>query len=983
MQHLGCHRHLRRRGTCIIDANQAGNASYQAATQVQQSFAVVGTQSVTFTSTPPNPAVVEGTYTPTATGGASGNPVTFSVDPSANGSCSISGATVTLVAIGTCVIDANQAGNANYQAATQVQQSFAIATTSSGDPWPDTPAATGAAMCGSSTLQSPYSYAGAVGGPYTRTQWASMISGGDSLPPLTPYPWVTSAAIINSSNWGALLGYSATKADTLYYIEPGNQGAQGLGPFTGDVFIGGYDSASGEATMTGNNDAIQYGAIDTNPNFQNPTYFSTTLSSAASVGNTTITTVGNPLQWTGISFPDGTIYRVTAVSGSGPYTLTLDHPIETAESSGATATNESAGNVHVEYLTMENYYGSAIDVQDFRAPSWVVEYDTLTGNTNAPGGNPSGTGFYGAGTVTHNCISANGEQGVNMFGTGDVVTYNEFTGNSTHIDNGCGCDSALHGWLTTNLTASNNYFYADVGADAIWLDTGNTGYLVSYNYVAMEPSGIMAVEISYNGRITDNNFVDNGWSNQRVQYPGLFINNSGGADIAGSNYNDSISVDHNNFSDDWKGVEEYGENDRSCIHSGSVLNYPTPGTSYCTNFDPASFNAQTYGSSSVGYSNVFATGSSGSSTIKTTNEFAAGDQVGFAIPAQVTYGGSTISNLQTAFTGSQNLAMPSVTGFTIPGGFSSLQVEVETSGGYAILSYTGTSTSPNELTGVSFVRGATGTLSSSEHITAVPPYKVTAVSGVSDGRYGVSFTGVYTETITPALTTTETAGTPVSSAGTCLLYDVAGATPTTPTPSSLGFGTSTISYYDGCKWNTRNVSVTGNTFNFTPGDISGASNPPWVGQTGWPSSSGTAVAFTFTPSDCNVTGSWLDYVDAPPTGNSFGCGVNEDYYQTNPGSGGAAPGPYAVAGKAAIGPANAQMSVSSFTAPLNDLNLGSGDAPGNNAWSGDTYTSDISFWTYLQVNGLTSPYHCGSVIDGFQPVCIVNPSQWSSIWQQG
>jgi len=118
-------------GTCVIDANQAGNASYEAATQVQQSFAVLGTQSITFTSTPPKPALVGGTYTVTATGGASGNPVTFSIDPSAKGSCSISGATVTFVAVGTCVIDANQAGNASYEAATQVQQSFAVLGTQS------------------------------------------------------------------------------------------------------------------------------------------------------------------------------------------------------------------------------------------------------------------------------------------------------------------------------------------------------------------------------------------------------------------------------------------------------------------------------------------------------------------------------------------------------------------------------------------------------------------------------------------------------------------------------------------------------------------------------------------------------------------------------------------------------------------------------------------------------------------------------------
>jgi hypothetical protein len=115
-------------GTCVIDANQAGNANYSPAPQVQQSFAVgQGSQTITFTSTAPAAASVGGpTYNVTATGGASGNPVTFTIDATATSVCSIAGSTVSFIAAGTCVIDANQAGNANYTAAPQVQQSFAV-----------------------------------------------------------------------------------------------------------------------------------------------------------------------------------------------------------------------------------------------------------------------------------------------------------------------------------------------------------------------------------------------------------------------------------------------------------------------------------------------------------------------------------------------------------------------------------------------------------------------------------------------------------------------------------------------------------------------------------------------------------------------------------------------------------------------------------------------------------------------------------------
>ena len=66
----------------------------------------------------------------TATGGASGNPVVFSVDASSGaGVCSVSGTNgsmVSYLAAGTCVIDANQAAGNGYAAAPQVQQAITV-----------------------------------------------------------------------------------------------------------------------------------------------------------------------------------------------------------------------------------------------------------------------------------------------------------------------------------------------------------------------------------------------------------------------------------------------------------------------------------------------------------------------------------------------------------------------------------------------------------------------------------------------------------------------------------------------------------------------------------------------------------------------------------------------------------------------------------------------------------------------------------------
>ena len=88
-------------------------------------------QSISFTSSPPVNTVVGGSYTVSAAGGGSGNPVTFSIDGSGTaGACTIAGTVVRFTGLGTCLVDANQAGNAGYLAAPQVQQSFAVLYTS-------------------------------------------------------------------------------------------------------------------------------------------------------------------------------------------------------------------------------------------------------------------------------------------------------------------------------------------------------------------------------------------------------------------------------------------------------------------------------------------------------------------------------------------------------------------------------------------------------------------------------------------------------------------------------------------------------------------------------------------------------------------------------------------------------------------------------------------------------------------------------------
>jgi len=107
-------------GTCSIWAVQDGNATYRAALPAMFDFTITqATQTIRFTPVSPQTDGVA-PITLTATGGGSGNPVTFS---RVSGPGSLSGANnsvLTVTCAGTIVIAANQAGNANYLAAAQV-----------------------------------------------------------------------------------------------------------------------------------------------------------------------------------------------------------------------------------------------------------------------------------------------------------------------------------------------------------------------------------------------------------------------------------------------------------------------------------------------------------------------------------------------------------------------------------------------------------------------------------------------------------------------------------------------------------------------------------------------------------------------------------------------------------------------------------------------------------------------------------------------
>jgi hypothetical protein len=118
-------------GQCIIDADQAGNTDYSTAPQQQQIIGVgMADQTITFATSVPSGAMAGGTYNVSATA-SSGLTVTLTIDAAAASVCSITSggagsAVVTYTGVGNCIIDANQAGNGDYNPAPQAQQLFNV-----------------------------------------------------------------------------------------------------------------------------------------------------------------------------------------------------------------------------------------------------------------------------------------------------------------------------------------------------------------------------------------------------------------------------------------------------------------------------------------------------------------------------------------------------------------------------------------------------------------------------------------------------------------------------------------------------------------------------------------------------------------------------------------------------------------------------------------------------------------------------------------
>lgn len=110
-------------GTHSLTAVYSGDTNYTGSTSAAVSHVVNPAPQTILFGPLPAKTFGDAPFAVTATGGASGQPVTFT----ATGNCSVSGNIVTITGAGSCSVTASQLGDANYLAAAPVTQSFPIA----------------------------------------------------------------------------------------------------------------------------------------------------------------------------------------------------------------------------------------------------------------------------------------------------------------------------------------------------------------------------------------------------------------------------------------------------------------------------------------------------------------------------------------------------------------------------------------------------------------------------------------------------------------------------------------------------------------------------------------------------------------------------------------------------------------------------------------------------------------------------------------
>ncbi len=450
------------------------------------------TQVISFSG--PGTGAAGGSATLTATGGGSGNPIVFSVDPSSgSGVCAVSGAngsTVNYLSAGTCVIDANQGAGNGFSAAAQVTQTISVAGV------------------GAQTISFTAPASGVVGGRATLT-----AAGGTSGNPVVFSVDLSGAAGVCSVSGpnGATVTYTGVglcmidanqAAGNGYAAAPQVTQTVSVNPSSHTVWV--VDNTTSACKDTGSGNATQpfctigAGAAAAQPGdvvlVRAGTYAGTSVNPA----NSSVTFLANP----GVTISGGT--SAFALSNSNNITVsgfTITH----TSSTGIVVSGGS--NVTISSNT-ESFAGTPIS-----APEVGISLNNVNGGVveNNVTHDNSAHGIYLFGSTTSVLVEDNTsyhnayQYQRNANGIDDIAPGNEIVGNVTYANEDSGINIYPGG--NNALVADNlSYGNGDHGID----DLSVTGGRIIGNTIYSNCTSGINVEGTSGNYVVENNIaVDN------------------------------------------------------------------------------------------------------------------------------------------------------------------------------------------------------------------------------------------------------------------------------------------------------------------------------------------------------------------------------------------------------------------------------------------------------------------------------------------
>ena len=207
--------------------------------------------------------------------------------------------------------------------------------------------------------------------------------------------------------------------------------------------------------------------------------------------------------------------------------------------------------------------------------------------------------MLGTNSVTeYDCLTDNGQYGFNGYSpAGDsnvTVNYNEISYNDPSLydhpgTTSCGCGGGGKFWDTNGINFTGNYVH-DNFDPAVWLDTDNAGFVITYNYISDNSAEGSWSRIGYNGRIQGNALVDNGWiygpTNPDFPTGAIYISESGGDNRISSQEAGHLTISGNMLIDNWSGVVLWENANRFCSDGSDGV---------CTLVDPAIYTIASCG----------------------------------------------------------------------------------------------------------------------------------------------------------------------------------------------------------------------------------------------------------------------------------------------------------------------------------------------------------------------------------------------------